>query len=190
MTRFNKLTKTAVAAILAMTVVGSLPARAEDDNMQGMGYGKGHGYGQGQGMRQGMGQGQGWFHGMMGGEGGQGQMRRFEIVDANDDGRISDDEAAAQRESVFFAMDVDDDSELTEEEYMFVRMGTGEGRNEERMKARQEAKRARFAPMDGDKSGKVSKVEFMAAGKARFEEADADKDGAVTPWEFRSGHRG
>jgi hypothetical protein len=42
--------------------------------------------------------------------------------------------------------------------------------------------------MDADKSGKVSKAEFMAEGKARFASADADKDGVVTPWEFRSMH--
>ncbi|MCB1427632.1 MAG: hypothetical protein KDJ66_00720, partial [Nitratireductor sp.] len=65
-----------------------------------------------------------------------------------------------------------------------------EGRNEERMKQRQEEKRARFAPMDADKDGKVSKAEFMAAGKSRYEDADTDKDGEVTPWEFRSQHRG
>jgi hypothetical protein len=130
----------------------------------------------------------GWMGGWMHGGRGEGRMRRFTVVDVNDDGRISDDEAAAQRELVFIAMDVDDDGELTEEEFMAVRMGPGQGRNEERMKMRQEAKRARFGPMDTDKSGKVSKAEFMAEGKARFVAADSDKDGAVTPWEFRSMH--
>ena len=139
----------------------------DDDDMErrGMGYGRG-----------------GW---MMGG--GM-MMERYRMIDANDDGRISDDEAAAQRESVFLAMDEDDDGELTEEEYMAVRMGPGQGRNAERRKQREEAKRARFSPMDTDKSGTVSKVEFMAEGQARFVAADADKDGVVTPWEFRA-HR-
>ena len=83
-------------------------------------------------------------------------------------------------------MDSDDDGELTEAEFMAVRMGTGDGRNEERRKQRQEAKRARFTQMDSDKSGSVSKEEFMAEGKARFMAADSDQDGIVTPWEFRS----
>ncbi len=181
MAKFNTVTKVSIAAIVALALAGSLSAKAEENEMQGKGM-RGHGM-------MGQGWGQGWGRGRMGQEGGQGAMRRFEIIDANDDGRISDDEAAAQRESVFMAMDADDDSELTEEEYMEVRMGGDEGRNEERMKQRQEAKRARFAPMDADKSAKVSKVEFMAAGKARFTDADGDKDGMVTPWEFRSGHR-
>jgi Ca2+-binding EF-hand superfamily protein len=85
-------------------------------------------------------------------------------------------------------MDADDDNELTVEEFMEIRMGGGEGRNPQRQKMRQEQKKARFAPMDTDKSGKVSKVEFMEAGKKDFEAADGNKDGKVTPWEFRA-HR-
>ena len=163
-----KTATTAFASILAIALA-TYPVFAEDDNKND----------------------RGWWHGMYGWMGSEdrGPMRRFMVVDANDDGRISDDEAAGQRELVFFAMDADDDGELTEEEFMAVRMGPGQGRNEERMKARQEAKRARFAPMDTDKSGKVSKAEFMAEGKARFLQADADKDGNVTPWEFRSMHQ-
>jgi hypothetical protein len=131
----------------------------------------------------------GWMAGQWAGENGRGFMRRFAMIDGNDDGRISDDEAAAQRETVFLVMDADDNGELTEVEYMETRMGPGDGRNETRMKARQETKRARFAPMDTDKSGTVSKAEFMAQGKARFAKADADGDGIVTPWEFRSVHQ-
>jgi hypothetical protein len=80
---------------------------------------------------------------------------------------------------VFAAMDGDDDGDLTEDEYMSLRMGPGRGFNEARQKAMQERKKIRFAEMDHDKSGKVSKAEFMAAGKARFEAADTDKDGRV-----------
>jgi len=111
-------------------------------------------------------------------------MQRFAIVDENNDEQIGADEAAAWRESVFAAMDTDDDNELTQEEYMAVRMGSGGKRNAERQKMKQQQKQARFTPMDEDKSGKVSKVEWMASGKAEFEAADADKDGSVTPWEF------
>jgi|GEM_PF-1719404 len=120
--------------------------------------------------------------------GQRGFMQRFAIVDKNSDERIGADEAAAWRESVFVAMDADDDNELTEEEYMAVRMGHGKRGNAERQKMKQSQKQARFAPMDEDKSGTVSKVEWMATGQAAFEAADADKDGIVTPWEFRA-HR-
>lgn len=120
---------------------------------------------------------------------GSGMMQRLGAIDTNDDGMISDDEAAAQVEWVFAAMDGDDDGELTEDEYLSVSMGPGRGFNEARQKVMQERKKTRFAQMDPDKNGKVSKAEFMAAGKARFEAADTDKDGRVTPWEFRAQHR-
>lgn len=120
---------------------------------------------------------------------GPGMIQHLGAIDTNDDGMISDDEAAAQVELVFAAMDGDDDGELTEDEYMSVRMGPGRGFNQARQKVMQERKKTRFAEMDHDKNGKVSKAEFMAAGKTRFEAADTDKDGRVTPWEFRAQHR-
>lgn len=54
---------------------------------------------------------------------------------------------------------------------------------------------SRFAAMDGDKDGKVSREEFFAAQSqmkdAAFDAIDADKDGAISlkEWEgFASGH--
>lgn len=173
----NSISKLSMfTAVTLIAFASGSPVVSQDAEAQERGWRKGYGQGMKDGMRRGMRQGQ------------QGFMRRFAIIDANDDGRISDDEAAAQRESVFLAMDGNDDGELTETEYMEVRMGTGEGRNEARRAARQEQKRKRFAPMDVDKSGKISKSEWMQAGKQRFSNADSDKDGIVTPWEFRSQH--
>lgn len=127
----------------------------------------------------------GWRHGY----GSGGMMERMGAIDTNDDGVIGDDEAADQVESVFAAMDGDDDGELTKDEYLSVRMGPARGFNEARQKSMQDRKNARFTEMDADKSGNVSKVEFLAAGKKRFEAADTDKDGKVTPWEFRAQRR-
>ena len=162
----------AILAALSATAFVATPAIAQDKDCPGWARGAG----KGMGWQRGAGQGRGF-------------MRRFGVIDENDDGRISADEAATQRESVFLAMDADDDGELTEKEYMTVRMGMGQGRNKARMEARQKAKRARFKPMDLDKSGTVSKAEWMSAGKARFEAADTNKDGVVTPWEFRAMRR-
>jgi hypothetical protein len=157
------------AAILALALgAAALPAYADDDDdrdSRKWGWGRGDGPGL-----------------MM----GRGMSGRMAAIDTNDDGVISDDEAAAQVESVFLAMDSDDDGELTEEEYMAVRMGSGLRRDKERQKMMQERKKARFAEMDADKNGMVSKAEFIASGKARFEAADTDNDGKVTPWEFRA----
>jgi Ca2+-binding EF-hand superfamily protein len=156
-----KLTWMTGTAIIALVALGAT-AHADSDDNDGWGWGQGRG------------------HGYM--------MQRLTAIDANGDGVIGDDEAAAQVESVFLAMDADEDGELTEEEFMAVRMGPGDGRNAERQKMMQERKKRRFSEMDTDKNGKVSKVEFVSAGKARFDAADTDKDGKVTPWEFRAQH--
>ena len=115
-------------------------------------------------------------------------MRMLRIIDGNGDGVISDDEAASRVEGVFYAMDADNSGDVTEAEFMAVRMGPGEGRNADRMARMQDWKKSRFAEMDTDKDGKVTKEQFLAAGKARFASADTDKDGKVTPWEFRAQH--
>lgn len=180
MTKFRKILLISTAiAVTSGALMASGPSFADNDDGQQFRKGRGMGWHMGRGMGR-----------NRNGEMGQrGFMRRFAIVDDNSDDRIGADEAAAWRESVFAAMDADDDNELTQDEYMAVRMGDGEGRNPERQKLRQQQKQARFTPMDADKSGKVSKVEWMASGKAEFEAADSDKDGIVTPWEFRA-HRG
>jgi len=154
-----KLTWITSAAMITLLAFGAV-AQADDNDDWGWGQGRGHGY----------------------------MMQRMSAIDANGDGMISDDEAAAQVEAVFLAMDADEDGELTLEEFMAVRMGPGEGRNAERQKMMQERKKARYTEMDTDKNGKVSKAEFIGHGKARFEAADTDKDGKVTPWEFRAQH--
>jgi hypothetical protein len=147
------------------------------------GHGKGrHSHGNGHGDGEGRGRG-----GYGEGRGGQGG-RMMQIIDANADGVIGDDEAASRVEGVYYAMDADSSGDITEAEYMAVRIGPGEGRNKERQAMMQERKKARFVEMDADKDGKVTKEQFLAAGKARFLAADADKDGKVNPWEFRSQH--
>ena len=123
------------------------------------------------------GPGRGMGPGMMGG--------RMAIIDQNDDGRISDEEAASAAEEVFVSMDSDDDGELTKEEYLAVRMGFGPGWNSERQAAMQANKEARFSEMDTDKSGSVSRTEFLGEAKAHHAAADTDGDGVVSPWEHR-----
>ena len=65
---------------------------------------------------------------------------RAAVIDQNDDGRISSEEAAA--EDVFTAMDADDDGQIAKDEYMAVRMGPGWGWNTERQAAMQANKEA------------------------------------------------
>ena len=139
----------------------------------GPGLGRGPGYAMGPGYGMGM--------GMM----GQPGRGRSMMMDANDDGVISAEEAASAADEVFTAMDADDDGKLTKEEYMAVRMGPQFGYNSERQATMQKAKEDRFAAMDADADGTVSKEEFLNAAQAHQAAVDADGDGKVTPWEYR-----
>lgn len=166
------------AALMASALAGS-PAFAQAGYGFGPGYGMMPGYGYGPGMM--MGRGYGYGPGMM----GQPGRGRFTMIDANDDGIVSAEEAASAADEVFTAMDADDDGALTREEYMAVRMGPQLGYNPDRQAAMQKAKEDRFAAMDKDGNGSVSKEEFMAAAQAHHASADTDGDGKVSPWEHR-----
>ena len=172
----NRRTEAIVAGCMAALMMTATGAFADEND--GREYDDRPGYGMGFGMGQGMGQGM-----------GRGAAMRFSAIDQNNDGLINDDEAAANAEAVFAVMDADDDGELTEAEYAAVRMGPGDGRNMARQKAMQKRKADRFVLIDADKNKTVSQAEFMAAAEKRFAAADGNKDGKVTPWEFRANRR-
>jgi EF hand len=164
----------------------------------GMGHGRQFAEGQGQGQGQGQAQGQGWRQGQGQGQGfgrsGQERpfMARFQAIDENSDKVITAAEAATNVDNVFAAMDQDNSGTITKDEYMAVRLGPQrsqeEGRQGRRQAEMQAAKAARYAPMDTDGDGLVSKAEFTTAATTRFAATDANKDGSVTPEEFQ-GHK-
>ncbi|MBU1336018.1 MAG: hypothetical protein KJ944_17160 [Alphaproteobacteria bacterium] len=127
------------AALMASALAGS-PALAQVGYGFGPGYGTTPGYGFGPGMMTGPGYGQGMM--------GQPGRGRYTMLDVNEDGVISAEEAASAADEVFTAMDADDDGFVTMEEYMTVRMGPQTGHNPNRQAAMQQAKEDRFAGMD------------------------------------------
>ena len=171
-----KVTVLLVFASLAITTATVSTPHAQP--FDSWGHGSGWGWQSGPGY--GPGRGYGWRNPHAPGRG------RFAMIDANDDGVVSAEEAASNADAVFTAMDADDDGALTKEEFMTVRMGPQHGFNPTRQQAMQVRKEARFDDMDDDKDGKVLKAEFLVAAKDHHLAADIDSDGKVTPWEHRS----
>ncbi len=179
------------ASALALFIATAIPAFAQDsaaqkpgqgtpDTMQiadrgdGQGWGEDRGHGHGEGHRRGHGKG----------------GRHMPMIDANGDGVIGDDEAATLADHAFNRLDNDGSGDVSVEEFSTVRGGRHGWRNWFGSGAQNEAMieglKAKFASLDADKDGKLTKVEFLADAKARFAAADTDKDGKVSPWEFRA----
>ena len=121
------------------------------------------------------------------GQGSDQGMQRFQSIDTNGDGQISGEEHAMWRFQVFTTMDADDSLDITKEEYMAVRMGKGADPDQQGPKAaeREQAKEQRFAKMDNDQDGKVSRARFVHFGGVTFAAADKNGDGLLTLSEFR-----
>lgn len=132
-----------------------------------------------------------WGKDRMGGhhDGPRGPMFQFEEVDANTDGKITQDEVAAYFKARFDSADADKDGALSPEE-MAAQMQT---RQAERI-----AKRAEhmIANRDANDDGKLSFEEMQPKNEGRmFDRLDDDKDGAISAEEFaqmqeRMGGRG
>lgn len=156
------------------------------------GWGRGDcGGGEGRHARWGGGDGEG--RGRMMGEGGG---RMMAMLDSNGDGAIGDDEAAAIADRMFSRIDSNGDGSVSQDEFTSGPRGRGMkqgggwrawlGLSSDEAAAVQKVRADKFAALDTDKNGSLSKQEFFAEAKARFAAADTDKDGKVTPWEFRA----
>ena len=145
----------------------------------------------GQGM---MDEGMGWrkhgrHHGRMGQmDGPGGRLRGPMVIDANGDGFIGPDEAAALADGMFMRLDRNRDNVIDEAE---ATQGPGQ-RGWRRWLGQQQADdvaaklKAAFVERDADKDGKVTKQEFMTFAQNKYASLDTAKDGKVSPWAFRA----
>jgi EF hand len=123
------------------------------------------------------------------GHGGRHGGPGMRMIDANADGAIGDDEAAAMADHVFNRMDDDRDGKVTEAEFAQGPRGKRGGWfnwSQAETDAVMKVRKDKFASLDANKDASLDKTEFFADAKARLTAADTDKDGKVTPWEFRA----
>jgi len=106
---------------------------------------------------------------------------RRPTVDANENGKVSAEEAAAHAEAVFVSMDMDADGGLTRDEFLYH----GAALPFPGFASNPTGREGRFKGMDGDSDGTISKAEFMAVARAHYEAAKDPMTGDVTPWTYR-----
>ena len=181
-------------SLQAVAAEGTGSDQGTGQTQQSLDLSKKHGPAKGKG--QGPGTGPGTGHGT----GGR-VFEMFRSIDTNKDGLISADEAATRREKVFQSLVGKDGSSLTADKFLLpsnqasakkVSKASKDGHKgfEELSYAGLQARKKQvFKSMDLDNDGKVTKDEFMAAGKKRFEESDLDKDGYLSAWEFSQKHQ-
>ena len=137
-------------------------------------------------------------HQMHHGQRGDGMMgfavgEAFARADANNDGKVSREEANAWLAARFAEIDANKDGGLTlEETRAFYTARRGEGRGPpEGMRERMESHHsARFRFIDADLDGKITLPELRVMADAMFRSMDADSDGALTRAELqRRGRR-
>lgn len=158
------------------------------DSMDGDEQGGMHGmmHGRDGGGRHGMGHDGGHGRGKHGG-----RAMRMRMLDANGDGVIGADEAAALAEGTFMRFDQDRDGKLTETEFTAGPRGMQRMRGwfnwgSEEQAAVDKVRKDRFARLDANKDGSLTKAEFFVDAESSLAAADTNKDGKVTPWEFRA----
>lgn len=107
---------------------------------------------------------------------------KFTMMDANGDGKISEEEWVAGNKAKFEMIDTNTDGKLTvtEMETAHAKMGKGG-----KMKVSVSEK---FKVMDTNKDGSVSEEEYTDGSKTMFEKIDTDKDGNITKVELKAGH--
>lgn len=200
------MTKRALPSILLFFAIGSMNLLIVLTTFAAEGTGSGQGAGQSldlskkHGPAKGKGQGAGSGPGIGHGPGGR-VFEMFRKIDTNGDGLISADEASARREKVFQSLVGKDSDSLTADKFLVsgdkasakkVSKPSKDGHKgfqELGYTGLQARKKQVFKTMDRDNDGKVTKEEFVAAGKKRFEESDLDKDGHLTAWEFSQQHQ-
>jgi len=138
------------------------------------------------------------MHQMHHGQRGDGMMgfamgEVFARADANNDGKVTREEANTWLAARFAEIDTNKDGGLTAEEiraFYNARRGEGRGPPEGMRERMEDRQAARFRFIDTDLDGKITLPELRVMADAMFRSMDADSDGALTRAEMqRRGRR-
>ena len=142
------------------------------------------------------------------GKGGEERAERMlKRLDADNDGKVSQDEMLARASETFERFDANKNGEVTKAEidkkreafrdarkaFREVKASNGEARQEAR-KALRDARMDRmgarmFERADADKNGTLTKAEMETAAAAMFKQRDRNGDGSITAGEIGKRHK-
>jgi hypothetical protein len=113
----------------------------------------------------------------------------FDLIDTNDDGRVSSGEHEVYARLLFDQMDANGDDKLTVEEIManerkFVRhvFTTGNLLGPAELTTAEKIQR-----LDANADGVISQTEHAAGAAAKFQKLDINNNGELSPQEFEAG---
>lgn len=110
--------------------------------------------------------------------------------DADGDGKVTLDEARAQRGTVFDALDANGDDDLTATEIEEAQQRLRERLPNLPPRRREIDLASALSALDSDGNGKLTKAEYLDATPRWFERRDANGDGVLTASEFERGAGG
>lgn len=115
---------------------------------------------------------------------GHGADAAMQMMDANQDGKVTATEHASGAKKMFEKMDADQDGKVTALEMDAARKDMPSHGSSKPMKTSAEKIKA----VDTNKDGAISAQEHAAGSREMFSKMDADQDGALTTAEIKAGH--
>jgi len=101
------------------------------------------------------------------------------MMDANQDGSVSQEEFQSFRSKNFSGADKNGDKALTQDEFMALAKQMQEQRKKAKEMAKQKKMQKQFQKLDANGDGKISKEEFDAKGERSFIRMDHNDDGVL-----------
>lgn len=110
---------------------------------------------------------------------GHGKGDFMETYDLNKDGKVTSDEFSAQRGESYKGLDLDQDGQVNEMEYVTeYNFRLDQEQAEQRARQIRQA-HVRFGVLDADKNAAMSAAEFKESGARMFSRLDTNSDGVV-----------